>query len=311
MHTVLTIAPTNRCKGKVTMCWLALCGIAAAHEAFAAEAQATPEGISSDIVAQALAYEHGEGVPKDQLQAAALYCEAARRGDAEAQFLLGWMYANGRGVSRDDGAAASLFALAASSGHVYAKKTLQFLGDERDRLPECMQAPAQPPSVTARSSDEEMLRNLPPRKQKIAELIFALAPTYNIDPRLAFAVVSIESNFEPTARSPKEARGLMQLIPGTAARFNVKKPFDIAENLRGGLTYLRWLLAYYKGKVALAVAAYNAGEKAVDRYRGVPPYRETRSYVYKVLELFGGDDHPYDASLTEPSPFLATGAGKM
>jgi hypothetical protein len=96
----------------------------------------------------------------------------------------------------------------------------------------------------------------------------------------------------------------MQLIPETSERFNVKKPFDPVQNLRGGLAYLRWLLAYYEGNVALAAAGYNAGEKAVDRYRGIPPYAETQAYVRRILALFKNDRHPYDASASEASPEL-------
>jgi soluble lytic murein transglycosylase-like protein len=98
----------------------------------------------------------------------------------------------------------------------------------------------------------------------------------------------------------------MQLIPGTATRFSVKNAYDPAENVRGGLSYLRWLLAYYRGEVALAAAAYNAGEGAVDRHRGVPPYAETRDYVKKVQRLYGAHAHPYDPRVAEPSPLVGT-----
>jgi soluble lytic murein transglycosylase-like protein len=96
----------------------------------------------------------------------------------------------------------------------------------------------------------------------------------------------------------------MQLIPDTARRFRVKNIFDTRDNLRGGLAYLRWLLSYYRGEVALAAAAYNAGEAVVDRYRGVPPYPETRNYVERVLGLFGSERHPYDPALAAPPAFV-------
>ena len=86
----------------------------------------------------------------------------------------------------------------------------------------------------------------------------------------------------------------MQLVPETASRFNVGNPYDVKDNLRGGLAYLRWLLAYYRGQVALAAAAYNAGEAAVDRYRGIPPFPETRDYVRRVLRLFRNEWHAFD-----------------
>jgi len=97
----------------------------------------------------------------------------------------------------------------------------------------------------------------------------------------------------------------MQLIPETSARFNVKKPYDPIQNIRGGLAYLRWLLAYFRGDVALVAAAYNAGEGAVNRYRGVPPYAETRAYVKHIMQFFKNPQHPFDASVTEPSPELS------
>jgi soluble lytic murein transglycosylase-like protein len=109
---------------------------------------------------------------------------------------------------------------------------------------------------------------------------------------LVLAVIRAESNFNPTARSPKNAQGLMQLIPDTCIRFNVKNPYDPVQNLRGGLSYLRWLLAHFEGDVALVAAAYNSGEQTVNRYRGVPPYAETRAYVRQVREFFGRKDHP-------------------
>jgi soluble lytic murein transglycosylase-like protein len=152
--------------------------------------------------------------------------------------------------------------------------------------------------------DPDPFGDLPGAKRRIADVVNAIAPAYGIEPRLALAVISVESNFDPRARSEKDARGLMQLIPETAARFRVKDAYDVRDNVRGGLAYLRWLLAYYRGRVALAAAAYNAGEKAVDRYGGVPPYRETRDYVRRVLGLYRREEHPFDPSLAPASPVV-------
>jgi soluble lytic murein transglycosylase-like protein len=189
---------------------------------------------------------------------------------------------------------------------------LRFVGDANDRLPDCMQPPNMPAAVLAFDDAGAAFDALPAYKQKFVELVRALAPRYDVSPRLALAIVAVESNFEPFARSPKDARGLMQLIPDTAARFNVKNAYDPSDNVRGGLAYLRWLLAYYRGQVTLAAAAYNAGEGAVDRHRGVPPFQETRDYVRKIQRLYGLDHHPYNADVTSPSPLLAgQAAGRM
>ncbi|HEY5307494.1 MAG TPA: transglycosylase SLT domain-containing protein [Casimicrobiaceae bacterium] len=292
--------------------WLAMAAVAVAPAAWAApDLAAVPDSSSPQgLVAQALAYEHGEGVPKDQLKAAALYCEAAREGDNEAQFSLGWMYALGRGVPRDDAVAASLFTLAAAGGHADAQKAMKRVGEERGRLPDCMGSP-EPPWVDAESGiydGPDYFADLPAWKRQIADMVETLAPRYAVDPRLALSVIQVESNFEPRALSPRNARGLMQLIPETAARFNVVNALDVGDNLRGGLAYLRWLLAYYQGQVPLAVAAYNAGEAAVDKYKGIPPYPETRDYVRRVLRLFRSERQPYDARVVDPSPMLL-GAG--
>jgi TPR repeat protein len=253
---------------------------------------------------RALAYEHGEGLVKDPKIAAAIYCEAAIAGSAEGAFQLGWMYANGRGVHRDDGTASALFELAAKQGDEYARRMVERFGGVHGLLPACMR-PVEPPPPDPALADADdgpdPFADLPPDKQKIADLVERVAPRYGIEPRLALAVIAVESNFNARARSVKDARGLMQLIPDTAARFNVRDRYNALDNVRGGIAYLRWLLAYYRGEVALAAAAYNAGEKAVDRYRGIPPYPETRDYVRRVTSLFRRERHPYDPSLVEPS----------
>lgn len=262
----------------------------------------------SPALARALAYEYGEGVPKDQKIAAAIFCEAAVAGSPEAAFQLGWMYTNGRGVPHDEGTAAALYQLAAGAGHSYAANILNRMGDVHGLLPDCMR-PIEPPPEEPQLADiddgPDPFLDLSPAKQKIADMVTRVAPRYGIEPRLALAVIAIESNFNASARSVRDARGLMQLIPETAARFNVRNPYDTLDNVRGGLAYLRWLLAYYRGEVALAAAAYNAGEGAVDRYRGIPPYPETRDYVRRVLALFRHARHPYDPGIVEASVVTA------
>jgi soluble lytic murein transglycosylase-like protein len=311
MLVVTTESRQRSFASTATIGWFAAALVVLSAQASASEgADSNAVNSGPALVAQALAYEHGEGVPKDPLKAAALYCAAARDGDAEAQFSLGWMYANGRGVAHDDAIAASFFMLAAAAGHVEAGRMLRFAGDERGPLPECMRAPEPPPREpdAVAEAEPDPFAELSPGKQKIANQVLLLAPRYALDPRLALAIIAVESNFEPAARSPKNARGLMQLIPETASRFNVRNVYDVKENIRGGLAYLRWLLAYYEGQVALAVAAYNAGEAAVDKYRGIPPYPETRDYVRRVRRLFRNESHAFDPRVVAPSPILTEGS---
>ncbi len=120
-----------------------------------------------------------------------------------------------------------------------------------------------------------------------ATAILEAARQHRIDPRLIEAVIAVESNFSPRAVSRKGARGLMQLMPATARRLNVTRPFDPKENVRGGTAYLSELADRFgHTEVDLILAAYNAGEGAVERYGGVPPYRETREYVKRVRAIW-------------------------
>ena len=122
----------------------------------------------------------------------------------------------------------------------------------------------------------------------IDQLIRTNAHRFGIDPYLVFLIIEKESRFHTRAVSPKGAMGLMQLMPGTARRLGVRKPFDVAENIRGGTQYMRELMDMFGGKVDLVLASYNAGEGAVLKYgRNVPPYRETRDYVKTIGKRYG------------------------
>lgn len=119
-------------------------------------------------------------------------------------------------------------------------------------------------------------------------LITEAARAASVDPRLVKSVMLIESAFNPTAISRKGARGLMQLMPETAREYGVRNVFDPAQNISGGARYLGYLLGVYKGDIEKSLAAYNAGESAVSRYDGIPPYSETRLYVSKGLTAYYG-----------------------
>ena len=143
----------------------------------------------------------------------------------------------------------------------------------------------------AKPCTRAFVKALPADKRRHAQLVQKLAPRFKVDPRLALAIVRTESNFDAAARSPKNALGLMQLIPDTAERFGVRDALDPEQNVRGGLAYLRWLLSQFKGDVALAAAAYNAGEGNVLRYKGVPPFAETQEYVRRILTFYRAPRH--------------------
>jgi len=116
----------------------------------------------------------------------------------------------------------------------------------------------------------------------LATLVDHIARQHDVDRDLVHSMIRVESNYNPFAVSNKGALGLMQLVPSTARRFGVADVFDPAQNVEGGVRYLKYLLDLYEGNNQLALAAYNAGEGTVEHYRGVPPFRETQDYVYRV-----------------------------
>ncbi len=265
--------------------------------------------------------EFGEGgAPRDPVRAAELYCRAARHGDAESQYNLAWMLTNSRGIERSEAQAAHLFAAAAEQGFKQAANILARMGAPRGPIPACLRSPDEDRAeVEALIATERAARTAasktrpsqqantaitappPPRNapEVLVRFVQLVAPEYKLEPHLVLAFIATESGFNASAVSPKNAQGLMQLIPETAARFGVRNILDPTQNVRGGMAYLRWLMARYQGDVVLVAAAYNAGENAVDRYLGVPPYAETRQYVWKIVSAAGGLlSHPFDAQVT-------------
>jgi hypothetical protein len=145
-------------------------------------------------------------------------------------------------------------------------------------------------------SRQEMAQVL--KSPELLALVDEIAAGEGVDPFLARAVIQAESAFYTKARSRTGALGLMQLMPQTAQRFGVTDPFEPRQNITGGVKYLHWLMDTFKGDLTRVVAAYNAGEGAVDRYKGIPPFAETRAYVPRVLEL-------YHKRLVQPDPRAA------
>lgn len=128
-------------------------------------------------------------------------------------------------------------------------------------------------------------------RDDLQSLVAEVSREHGVDPKLVDALVRVESAYDPRAVSKVGAMGLMQLMPETATRLDVDDPFDPEQNVRGGVREFSRLLDRYSGNLQFALAAYNAGEGAVARYRGIPPYAETRSYVSKILTIYTG--RPY------------------
>ena len=250
-------------------------------------------------------YEHAIGYRRDYGRARQLYCAAARLGYMPAQLRLAWMYANGLGAPRDTDLAGAWLQVAASNGDLQARKFLAYVGEPGvTRKPRCTYESRFDAyaiaTIPGKDWDVGVNMDTPERKQ-IASWVRLLAPDYGLDPNLILAIIQTESNFNTRARSPKNAQGLMQLSPSTAARFGVRDRTDPVQNLHGGMAYMRWLLSFFQGDLQLSLAGYNAGERAVEKYLGVPPYQETKNYVRKVIRAYGRDAHPPIEPVVEPS----------
>lgn len=237
------------------------------------------------LLEQGQAAEKGIGGFKRPGLALALYCDAGEMGSSEGFFHVGRILQSPASVWHKPALANAYLALASRLGHQQA-------GELHD--PTVANAPL--PEL-CRDFEEAMAREsfdiegyltaLTPARRKIAALIRLHAPRYAVDARFGLAVAMAESNLNPLAVSPKNAQGVMQLIPDTQERFGVKKPFDPESSVRGGLTYLKWLSIRFGGDLTLVAAAYNAGEGMVDKYQGIPPFPETQHYVRRVMFFSG------------------------
>jgi soluble lytic murein transglycosylase-like protein len=147
-----------------------------------------------------------------------------------------------------------------------------------------------------RQSNFDWLAKQHDRRSKYDPIIERYAEKYRIDATLVRAVIQVESNFNARCVSSKGARGLMQLMPGTATRFGVTEIHDPEQNIRAGVQYLAYLLRLFEDDLSRALAAYNAGENAVIKYGGIPPYRETETYVKRALTVYYG--RPYGSAVS-------------
>lgn len=248
------------------------------------------------------------------------YCKAARDGDANAQYAMGWIYEHGKGVAKNSQVAHLFYSMAAEQQHALALESIsettvvKLEGDMLAELPKCMQpdpviviqTPTQTLAapVVEENPISEKTAALFMSQKRIYKIVNKIAEKHQIDPNLVMTFIAIESGFDPKATSVRNAQGLMQLIPETAARFGVKDAYKPEDNIKGGVAYLKWLLAYYQGNIEFVAAAYNAGEKAVDKYKGVPPYEETKLYVKKIAKLYNRLKHPYRENWVPASPIL-------
>jgi soluble lytic murein transglycosylase-like protein len=148
-------------------------------------------------------------------------------------------------------------------------------------------------AIIAVDQKSNALGDLTSGDRGIDKMIVHAGAKYGVDPKLIYYVIRQESQFKPAARSGKDAQGLMQIISATAERFKVQNRYDPAQNIEGGVKYLRWLLTRFNGNVNLALAGYNAGEGSVEKCGNkVPDYKETQNYVQKIATAYGKNYHP-------------------
>ena len=144
------------------------------------------------------------------------------------------------------------------------------------------EAPGATAQATVAPVDPALLQATP-----YGEIIAAMSQAHGVDPMLVRALIQVESNYRPGAKSHKGAMGLMQLMPSTARQYKVRNPYDPTANIGAGVKHLKGLIDRMDGAIDMALAAYNAGEGAVKKFKGIPPYRETRNYVSRILSIAG------------------------
>ncbi|QSA96014.1 transglycosylase SLT domain-containing protein [Methylococcus sp. EFPC2] len=277
---------------KKSLLALALCALA--PFAAAEDASQDPE----ELRYLALKYEHARGgVKQDYNEAYRLYCQAYWQGDAQSAYNIGFMNFNARGRARNLGQAMFWFRRAAEKGDLLARRMTLLYKDIASEDDQGCKPPPPPPVAVAEISS--------PSRKAVEGLVNQIAPRYAIDPKLVMAVIQAESGFNPAAVSPKNAQGLMQLIPATAERFGVKDTWNPTENIRGGTAYLNWLMRHFGGNVVWVLAAYNAGEGAVEKHQGIPPIEETQTYVKRILGHYQKTTHP-----VPPEPGTQTSASR-
>ena len=264
--------------------FLLLIAMASTLPAYAEPLEEAPRVLAA--LEQGRAAETGKGVGKNLRLALRLYCDAAAMGGPEGFLRIGRVLATAPGGLRNPLLANAYLAMAASLG---SDEALQYYDPRYGNAEiegDCP-VPAGMDYAEAGFDVDAYLSKQSAAKQQLASLIRKVARKYNMDARFALAIAMAESNLDPAAVSPRNAQGVMQLIPATQERFGVTRPFDPEQNIKGALAYIRWLEKRFAGDWRLVAAAYNAGEGAVDRHNGIPPYAETQQYVRRVMHFAG------------------------